>query len=50
MGGAVIAGPIAIVAFAIVLRARVRFENRVLAGNGASQARPPARGRQAWTR
>jgi methyltransferase len=51
MSGAVVAGPIAIVVFAIVLRARIRFENRVLAGIGASQAPPPAaRGRQAWTR
>jgi methyltransferase len=51
MGGAVVAGPVAIVLFAMVLRARIRFENRVLAESRASQAPPrAARGRQAWTR
>ncbi|HWB15243.1 MAG TPA: isoprenylcysteine carboxylmethyltransferase family protein [Vicinamibacterales bacterium] len=48
MVGAVVAGPIAIVVFAIVLRARIRFENRVLAESRASRApSSTAQGRQA---
>jgi methyltransferase len=48
MVGAIVAGPIAVVVFAIVLRARIRFENRVLAESRASRARPrAAQGRQA---
>jgi methyltransferase len=48
MVGAVVAGPVAIVMFAIVLRARIRFENRVLAESRAPRApSPTAQGRQA---